>query len=1327
MIYSHRNLSKFRTIGFRLILILTAITAIVYSLRDSYLFPNARAAATVQNSVPISSVSAASFIGSPASLAPNSIVAAFGTQLATGTQAATSQPLPTSLLNTTVTVNGIAAPIFFVSPGQVNYLIPPNTPAGDMQVEITSTHSNGDQIVSRGEMKISQTAPAIFTANSTGVGVPAAVTGRVDAGGQFVFDPNPPFEPDPINPNQLIPTPIDVGTSERPAFLILFGTGLRNAGAGSVRAIIGGIEVSVNPVVAPGFIGLDQINLPIPISLKGSGTVDVSVIANGFSSNSVIVNLAGTPNSALAITGFNVTSPALAGQTVIVQGSGFSNSPNDNIVRFGPAQARVVSSSATQLSVIVPFGAESGLVTVQTPQGEVRSNSTFRVRTSVSGIVQSTGSATTSPVPLEGVTIRMVGTNISVRTNPQGSFVLADPPSGISQIEVDGNTSTLDPPFPRVTLKTAVHADRDNQFSQPISLQQINGGSGTVGGGPSNPSGPEFAPDSSQFLAALKEQFPAPVDQLVAQPNPSPQKNTLISNRGVSLEIPIGAGVRFADGKTSGQMQLTVIERSRLPGINLPVGIFSSTIAQITPLGSVFSPGGSLTFPNPDQANLGPGAKVDLYRYDFQTGAFIKRGTATVSADRLRVVSDGRLVDLASFWCVAAPSGVTTARGRVIDTLGFPVPGAIVSINGRSDTSDQNGGFSIPDVATSGVAQIQAEAVLPQQFGTPPRGISSVTTVVAGGVTNVGAIALSNTKQPGLVLSPFVIDFGSNSPPAKVDLTLTQPAPSGGLRVTLTSSDTTIATVPAEVTIAADQTTASFNVTRAGGGVALIKARSTLSGNNLESTAVVAVKNQAPVLRGISPQAAAPGAIITLTGAGFNTTSNGNIIGLFRNNFLVGIITPQVVIDLSGGVSLKFEAPSISAGPVSIVAAVIDERLRLISDTSAPLGFNVLASDVLTPQLVNANPPQGKPRDQVTINGSNFSQNILENNVVFRQGFNEIRARILRATTTSLVVEVPSYGIGRGTATIVARRFSPTGARSNPSNALNFTVTAEPAAPVKPVLASVINTISNEASGQNGNIIRALGLGFGTNFITDNTGTLGNDDPLISLFLFYQNNQLVNYALPTGATAGIQLVGVVPTGLAAGPTQITIATFDLETGLISDESNPALFTITIGSLLRFDEDEPNDAPDTATKVYLQTIVDGRASQSDPGDLIVEFDNGEIETLHDLFSISLSAQTNISLELSFTSAADLDLFLLEAIPNTEGGYRIIDLSAESTGIDEKITSSLPAGKYLIAVGAYKGLSPYSLRLTSTQGVLTPLGGESSRKGFGRVPVAVRGRK
>src|SRR5262249_344998 len=81
----------------------------------------------------LTSVPAARF--SATKLAGESISAAFGTGLATTTQTALSLPLPTALAGTSVMVKDSAgsqrmAPLFFVSSGQVNYLVPPGTAVG---------------------------------------------------------------------------------------------------------------------------------------------------------------------------------------------------------------------------------------------------------------------------------------------------------------------------------------------------------------------------------------------------------------------------------------------------------------------------------------------------------------------------------------------------------------------------------------------------------------------------------------------------------------------------------------------------------------------------------------------------------------------------------------------------------------------------------------------------------------------------------------------------------------------------------------------------------------------------------------------------------------------------------------------------------------------------------------------------------------------------------------------------------------------------------------------------------------------------------------------
>ena len=1305
-----------RTRIFCLIAITLALAALLDLTCRIFVPGGARAAAIVQNSVPVATVSAASFLGSPTTIAKNSIVAAFGTQLATGFQSATGLPLPTTLLSTTVTVNDTPAPLFFVSPGQINYLIPPSIADGDAQVVVTMTAGNGDQIISSGQMKIASFTPAIFTASASGKGPPAAVTGRVNANGQFVYDPTAPVEPDPLHSGQFLPAPIDVGTAQLPAFLILFCTGAINAPAGSVKAVIGGMEVPVTPVPTE-FVGLDQINLPIPVELKGRGIVDLSIVANGVSSNTVSVNMAGNPASGLNIANFSVTDGAVAGQTIAISGAGFWPDASQNLVRFGAAQGQVIAATATQLTVIVPFNAESGQVMVQTPQGETRSSALFKVRTSISGIVQSTGSSTSPPAPLEGVTIRVVSKNISVRTNPQGTFVIPDLSPGLEQVEIDGNTTGVDPPYPRFALKATILPDRDNQFPQPISLQQIVGGSGDVGGGAGSAGANQTPAISGRIFEALKYSQNAGTADAVQQPSAPglsaqvPAKSVVISHRGVTLEIPLGTKVRFPDGKTNGQLQLTVLEGSRLPGIKLPAGVYSSNIAQITPLGSEFSPGASMSFQNPDPARLGPGAKVDLYRFDPRAGSFIKRGTATVTADRARVVSDGRVADLASYWLAATPSGVTTVTGRVVDSSGSPVAGAQVSANGHSDTTDQNGGFSIADVATAGVGQITAEAVLPRQFGVSPRGVSTPTDAVAGGTTKAGRITLSNVNQIGLALSPFAINFASNSPAAKIDVTLTQPPSTSGLTVTLVSDNPQVATVPANVTIPAGRTTASFNVTRIGPGVATITADATVPGASLESKAVVTVAMPAPKPAAVSPASAPAGAKIIITGAGFIPNPRSNIVGFVRNGAVIAVIDPiknEIVFDATNQPALRVEVPDIAPGAVQIVVTTIDGPTGVISDPSAPISFTVARADLTAPALSIVSPAQGKPRDQITVNGAGFSAVATENLVTFRQGLIETPARVIRSSATQLFVEVPSFNVSRGKATIFARRVLLTGGKGGQSNALDFAITDDPKQAPKPTLTSV-NTVTGATSGRDGDPIIVTGTGFGRNFFDVKNDDLGNDEPLISMLLFYQNNILVNFALPTGATGGTQLTSVIPTGLSAGPVQITTVTFDMESGLVSDESNVFdKFSITVGSMRHVDEDEPNDGPELATEVSLQTIVDGRAAKDDPGEFLVKFpDDGTQETLVDFFKLTLDKPTQLTLMLTMAQTADLDLFVLRE--NAAGDFEPLDFSAtRRPGAPELVGSDLifPAGVFYIAVGAFSGSGQYALSLK--QGVGTSIG-------------------
>ncbi len=237
----------------------------------------------------VTTVSAASFLGTNTGAAEQ-IVAFFGSNLATGTQVASTIPLPTTLLGTTVKVRDNAgterlAPLFFVSPGQINALIPTGTVNDAGQITITS----GDGKIAVGTIQIASVSPGLFTANANGVGVPAATVFRLKAGGAQSFEALSRVD----GQNGSVPIPIDLGAATDQVFLILNGTGIRGrTSLAAVTATIGGTSAPVSFAGPQGdFVGLDQINVGIPRSLIGRGDVDVVLTVDGKITNTVKINI----------------------------------------------------------------------------------------------------------------------------------------------------------------------------------------------------------------------------------------------------------------------------------------------------------------------------------------------------------------------------------------------------------------------------------------------------------------------------------------------------------------------------------------------------------------------------------------------------------------------------------------------------------------------------------------------------------------------------------------------------------------------------------------------------------------------------------------------------------------------------------------------------------------------------------------------------------------------------------------------------------------------------------------------------------------------------
>ncbi len=240
----------------------------------------------LRSATALATVSAASYVGTV--LAPDAIVSGFGTNLATTTSAATSTLLPLQLGGTTITIRDSnnaehRAPLFYVSPTQVNYLLPKECANGAATITLT----NSDGATAIGTVTIASVAPGLFSATADGKGWAAAYAVRVRNGAQS----EEPVVRWDATLSRFVAVPLEVSNTNESVYLVLFGTGWRNRSSRAAVAVrLGNVAYPVEFAGAqPEFVGLDQLNLLLPSSLAGRGEVELIVTADGRETNAVRV------------------------------------------------------------------------------------------------------------------------------------------------------------------------------------------------------------------------------------------------------------------------------------------------------------------------------------------------------------------------------------------------------------------------------------------------------------------------------------------------------------------------------------------------------------------------------------------------------------------------------------------------------------------------------------------------------------------------------------------------------------------------------------------------------------------------------------------------------------------------------------------------------------------------------------------------------------------------------------------------------------------------------------------------------------------------------
>jgi uncharacterized protein (TIGR03437 family) len=468
----------------------------------------------------ISVVSAASY---RTVVAPDSLVSIFGTSLAHSTASATLDDngnLPTELASTRVEFSGTAAALIFVSPTQINLVVPSGVATGTAAVAIISTDTNTARNTTA---QIATSAPALFSSDASGTG-PGAILNAVT------------FQPEPF----LTVTPENgVDTRTR---LAAYGTGFRNAKNVSATAIdsFGNRFTLVVEFAgaAPGFAGLDQLNFIVPAGVDGGGAVLLTVTTENSVSNTVTFLMNLLPVSQLRLASIALNPSAVnGGQTItatitltgIARTGGFPVSLVSNNLSAQPPGFATVPTGVATLDVPIPTSnvvtVQIGTITAQAggvslsapfevdPQNQVQLASFSVVPTSTLGgrTLQAT-IGLTGTTPGGGVNVQITSDSPAARP-----AAVVSVPVGQSAASFQIPTSAVISPLPvtfsasfdRVTLTSQVTLLPP--FTLAVTPNQATGGESVTGSitlaDPAPPGGVTIALTSSDPVAARVPSF----------------------------------------------------------------------------------------------------------------------------------------------------------------------------------------------------------------------------------------------------------------------------------------------------------------------------------------------------------------------------------------------------------------------------------------------------------------------------------------------------------------------------------------------------------------------------------------------------------------------------------------------------------------------------------------------------------------------------------------------------------------------------------------------------------------------------------------------------
>jgi uncharacterized protein (TIGR03437 family) len=223
-------------------------------------------------------------VGFGSTVAAGSIASVFGTNLAMGQGTASSIPLPMTLGGSSIQLSGRSAPLFYASPTQVNLQVPWEL-AGQSTASVTATV--GTQSSNLRTVTLAPFAPGIFTLNGSGSGqgmilidgtallvAPSSTGGRPALRGEFI---------------SIYSTGLGAVTNQPATGMAARAEPLSMTIATPTVSIGGADALVVFSGLAPGAMGLYQVNVQVPQGASVGDAVRLTLSVGGVASNSVTI------------------------------------------------------------------------------------------------------------------------------------------------------------------------------------------------------------------------------------------------------------------------------------------------------------------------------------------------------------------------------------------------------------------------------------------------------------------------------------------------------------------------------------------------------------------------------------------------------------------------------------------------------------------------------------------------------------------------------------------------------------------------------------------------------------------------------------------------------------------------------------------------------------------------------------------------------------------------------------------------------------------------------------------------------------------------------